>query len=328
MTRIVCRQLGPTVGDLQANCAMSLSAITESVADGADVVVLPELVTSGYVFASTEEAESAAIPLDHPLFQDWADAVAATSAVVVAGFAERADGRLYNSAVLVDSGGVRAIYRKTHLWDREKLFFTPGPEFPPVVQTRVGRLALLICYDLEFPELTRGVALAGADLIVVPTNWPKVPRPPGERAPEVTIGMAAARVNRVAVACCDRTGTERGQQWTEGSSIIDENGWVVATAGSGVGTASADLDLTLARDKTHTILGDAFGDRRPELYSTLATPVSAAPATSTPGELHPLPRVEAATRGRPGHPGAPPLYDGAITAHAWAQTNQRQQPST
>jgi predicted amidohydrolase len=271
MTRIVCRQLAPKVGDFVANRAMSLAAITESVSAGADIVVLPELVTSGYVFASQEEAESVSVRPDHPIFAEWA--AAAGSALVVGGFAEQGDdGLIYNSAACVDSSGMLAVYRKTHLWDREKLFFTPGPDIPPVVDTPVGRVAVLICYDLEFPELTRGVALAGAELIVVPTNWPLVPRPQGERAPEVIIGMAAARINHVAIACCDRTGVEREQEWTEGTTIIDENGWVVSTAGAGVGVASAELDLTLSRDKTLTLLGDAFGDRRPELYAALTAP--------------------------------------------------------
>ncbi len=271
MTRIACRQLAPKVGDFAANRAMSRAAITESVAAGADIVVLPELVTSGYVFASQEEAESVSVRPDHPIFAEWA--AAAGSALVVCGFAEQGDdGLIYNSAACVDSSGVLAVYRKTHLWDREKLFFTPGPDIPPVVDTRVGRVAVLICYDLEFPELTRGVALAGAELIVVPTNWPLVPRPQGERAPEVIIGMAAARINHVAIACCDRTGVEREQEWTEGTTIIDENGWVVSTAGAGVGVATAELDLVLSRDKTLTLLGDAFGDRRPELYAALTAP--------------------------------------------------------
>jgi len=271
MTRVSCQQLAPRIGDFAANAAMSVAAIRESVAAGADVVVLPELATSGYVFTSPAEAQTVAITRAHSLFTDWADA--AGSAVVVGGFAEQGDdGRLYNSAALVDSTGVLAVYRKTHLWDREKLFFTPGPDLPPVVQTRVGALAVLICYDLEFPELPRAVALAGAELIVVPTNWPLVPRPPQERAPEVIIAMAAARVNHVGIACCDRTGAERGQEWTEATTIVDENGWVIATAGTGAGTASADLDLALARDKTLTLLGDAFGDRRPELYTALTEP--------------------------------------------------------
>lgn len=275
MTRIVCRQLAPCIGDFTANRQLSVAAVREAVAAGADLVVLPELVTSGYVFASREEAESVAITPGHPIFTEWAEAATANSAVVIGGFAERADdGRLYNSAALVDPSGVLAIYRKTHLWDKEKLFFTPGPDLPPVVETRVGRVAVLICYDLEFPELTRAVALAGAQLIAVPTNWPLVSRPPKERAPEVTIAMAAARVNHVAIACCDRTGTERAQPWTEGTSIIDENGWVVATAGAGDGAATAELDLTRADDKALTVLAHALEDRRPELYATLTAPNS------------------------------------------------------
>ena len=109
------------------------------------------------------------------------------------------------------------------------------------------RIGVAICYDLEFPEVTRRLALAGAELIAVPTNWPLVDRPPGERPPEVVIAMAAARVNRVAIACCDRAGTERGQRWTEGPTIIAADGWPVADAGAGEGAATADVDLARPR---------------------------------------------------------------------------------
>lgn len=269
MTRIACHQLAPRIGDLAANQTAVLDAITTSVSAGDEIIVLPELVLSGYVFASYTEAASLAIPADSPLLEEWAETLADSPALVVGGFAERGpDGLLYNSAALVDASGVRSVYRKTHLWDTEKRIFTPGDAAPPIVQTPAGRIAVMICYDLEFPELTRAVALAGAELIVAPVNWPLVPRPAGERPPEVLIAMAAARVNHLAIACCDRTGTERGQQWTTGTTIIDENGWVVATAARN-GCATADLDLSQARDKTLTPLCDAFGDRRPNLYATL-----------------------------------------------------------
>ena len=78
--------------------------------------------------------------------------------------------------------------------------------------------------------------------------------------------MAAARVNRVAIACCDRAGTERGQRWTEGSTIVAADGWPVAAAGAGEGVATADVDLARSRDKQLAEHNDAFGDRRPELY--------------------------------------------------------------
>jgi predicted amidohydrolase len=120
------------------------------------------------------------------------------------------------------------VYRKLHLWDREKLIFAPGSASPPVLDTRIGRLAVIICYDLEFPELTRSVALAGTQLMLVPTNWPVVPRPEGERPPEAMIAMATARVNRMAVACADRVGRERGQEWTGGTTIVGVDGWVAA----------------------------------------------------------------------------------------------------
>jgi 5-aminopentanamidase len=267
MTRVTCYQLAPRIGDLEANRAAAVRAIGAAVAGGADVVVLPELATSGYCFASREEAATVAITPAHPLFGEWA--AAAGDAVVVGGFCELGDdGLLYNSAAVVDRDGLRAVYRKTHLWDREKLVFEPGDRMPPIVETSVGRIGVLICYDLEFPELTRALALRGADLIVVPTNWPLVSRPTGEHAPEVVAAMAAARANRVFIACCDRTGEERGVSWTAGTALIDESGWIVGEA-DGVGMASADLDLERARDKELGPRNDALADRRPELYREL-----------------------------------------------------------
>jgi predicted amidohydrolase len=272
MTKIVCQQVAPRIADLQANRRLSLSAIADAAAAGADVIVLPELVTSGYVFESAEEAASVAISADHALFEQWA--AEAGGAVVVGGFAERGDdGLVYNSAAVVDESGVIGVYRKVHLWDREKLWFAPGGEPPRVFDTPSGRIGVLVCYDLEFPEMPRTLALAGAELICVPTNWPYVKRPEGERPPEVTIGMAAARVNRVFLACCDRTGTERGQHWTAGTSIMDEEGWVLACQ-TGAGPARATVDLGRSHDKTYTELADVLGDRRPELYGAVAQPMA------------------------------------------------------
>jgi 5-aminopentanamidase len=269
MTRVACAQLAPRVGDLPGNADLSTAAIARCVAAGADVVVLPELVTSGYVFASPDEARSVAITPEHPVFSRWA-AELPPGTIVAGGFCERGDdGLLYNSAAVVDATGVRAVYRKAHLWDREKLFFAPGGEHPPVVETVHGRIGVLVCYDLEFPEWTRTVALAGADLIVVPTNWPLVGRPAGERPPEVVIAMAAARVNRVAIACCDRAGTERGQEWTRGTTVIDAAGWVLA-ATQEEAEVVVELDLLASRDKTLTEHAHLLHDRRPELYGAVA----------------------------------------------------------
>jgi predicted amidohydrolase len=107
--------------------------------------------------------------------------------------------------------------------------------------------------------------LHGAELIAVPTNWPWGPRPAGERSVETVIAMAAARTNRVAIACCDRTGVERGQEWTAGTTIIDHEGWIAAVCDAD-GLAVAELDLSLTRDKAISTRNDLFGDRRTDLY--------------------------------------------------------------
>jgi predicted amidohydrolase len=257
--------LAPTLGAVAANLDMSAAAIADAVAAGADVAVLPELVTSGYMFADTEEARAAALPADDAAFAAWLHA--AGDAVVIAGFCELgADDALYNTAAVIESGSMIATYRKTHLWDREKLIFTPGDRLPEVLHTRHGAIAVMVCYDLEFGEVTRRVAVAGAELIAAPVNWPRTARPKGERCGELITAMSAARTNHVAVAVCDRAGTERGATFAESTAIISADGWVVAETGPGVGTALADLDLAASRDKRVADYVDLLADRRLDLY--------------------------------------------------------------
>ncbi len=189
--------------------------------------------------------------------------------MLVVGFAEDAGEVLHNSAAVVTGNGVQAVYRKVHLWDREKEVFRPGDARPPVVETAHGRIGVMVCFDLEFPEWTRIVALAGADLLAAPTNWPLGPRPNDERVAEVQIAIATARMNHMAIAFADRTGTERGVDWSEGTGIVGADGWLRDSVGPGTGVAWADLDLPASRDKGQSELVDLFGDRRPDLYGPL-----------------------------------------------------------
>jgi predicted amidohydrolase len=275
VTRVCAQQLDPVVGDLDGNRRLALDAIAQGVDAGAEVIVLPELVTSGYMFESVDEAAANAIAPDHEILREWAGLADRHGVIIAGGFAERGDdGRTYNSAAVFDPSGLRAVYRKLHLWDREKLWFEPGAEPPPVLETSVGKLSVIVCYDVEFPELTRIIALAGTQLLLVPTNWPLMDRPDGERPGEVVIAMGTARGNRMAVACADRTGVERDQPWTGCSTIIGADGWVAAEmAGAdslSVGPVIADLDLEIALDKRYTELADVFADRRPALYARLS----------------------------------------------------------
>jgi predicted amidohydrolase len=267
--RVACQQLAPTVGDLARNTRLTRDAVREAVERGARLVVLPELATSGYVFESAEEARACAEPASGPALQGWVEEAARGDAVVVGGFCELGDnGLLYNSAAVMDGDGVLAVYRKIHLWDREQLVFEPGAECAAVVETRVGRIGVAVCYDLNFPEVARGLALAGADIVTVPTNWPLFPRPEDERPIEIALAMATAHTSRVFVAACDRCGTERGVDWTGGSVICDSDGWLVAgpIEDYGEGLLLADCDVARARDKAWNGRNDVLGDRRPDLY--------------------------------------------------------------
>ena len=267
--RIACCQIAPDVDSPAASAVLARNSIAEAVADGAHIVLLPELCTSGYVFRSVDEARAAATPADGDLLRGWADEAASGDAIVVGGFCELApDGRLFNSSALVDGNGVLAVYRKVHLWDRERLWFAPGESPAPVVPTRHGSIGLAVCYDVEFPELTRGLALQGAALIALPTNWPRDDAPPDGRPVLHSLAAMTAYMNKVFVAVCDRWGTERGLEFEGGSVIAGPDGQFRAgpVADRGARTLHADCELTQALDKRTSEHNDAFADRRPAHY--------------------------------------------------------------
>jgi predicted amidohydrolase len=270
MTLIAAAQFGPVLGDTGANRDAAARAVREAAAAGAELAVLPELSDSGYVFTGPDEARGLATPADgSPTLDRWQKLATEHGVVIVGGFCELGDdGLLYNSAALVDASGTRAVYRKAHLWDREKLVFTPGAGAPPVIGLPFGRVAVMVCYDLEFPEWTRLAALDGADLIAAPVNWPAAPCPPGERPAEVVKAQAGASVNGVYVVVADRCRRERGVDWISGSVIIGPDGYPLAgpVLADHPEVLVADCDLAATRDKRINSRNDLLGDRRPELY--------------------------------------------------------------
>jgi predicted amidohydrolase len=267
--RVAACQLGLTVGQTGTNRAAARDAIVSAAGRGAQVVVLPELTPSGYVFDSVAEARALAEPADGPTVTEWGKLAAEHDLTIVGGFCELGDlGQVLNSAVVVDGTGTRVVYRKAHLWDAEPDFFTPGTGTPPVVTTPWGRLAVMVCYDLEFPEWVRAAALAGADLLAAPTNWPAEPVPPGERPMMVVNVQAAAAANRMFIAAADRCGTERGVPWVGGSVIAGVDGYPLdgPVCADEPRILLADCDLRLAREKANGPRNNVLTDRRPELY--------------------------------------------------------------
>jgi predicted amidohydrolase len=270
--RVACCQFAPEVAAPEGNASRALAEISQAVATGADIVVLPELCVSGYVFADHQEVRAAAVRADDDLLAGWAHAAAVGGAIVIGGFCELgADGRIYNSSALVGGDGVIAVYRKVHLWGEEAIWFSLGGGPPPVVDTAHGRVGLAVCYDLEFPELTRGLALDGAQLIALPTNWPrKAVSPFAPHSVLTALAGVVAYVNRVFVAVCDRCGTERGLEFEGGSVIAAPDGGLRCgpRPGHDAGILLADCDLAEAQDKANGPRNDAFRDRRPAHYSS------------------------------------------------------------
>jgi N-carbamoylputrescine amidase len=271
---IACLQMQPSFGDVASNVERSLQLIDRAAADGANLVVLPELCNTGYVFASREEAFAIAeeIPAG-PTVAAWAERAARHRLHLVAGICERAGNKLYNSAVVIGPAGYVGTYRKVHLWNEEALFFEPGNLGFPVFHTPIGRIGAAICYDGWFPETFRLCALQGADIVCVPTNWVPIPgQADGRQAMANILAMAAAHSNSMFIACADRVGVERGQPFEGQSLIVSYTGWPVA------GPASRDseeiilakVDLGEARRKRNwNAFNQVLRDRRTDVYDEM-----------------------------------------------------------
>lgn len=272
MARIAVCQFPIDIDRPELNHERVATAVEAAAAAGAEIVVIPELATTGYVFGDRADALRFAEPVEGQTVSLYRRLSADHGVILVGGFCERGSSSggdvvepagPYNSAVVVDHGRLLAVYRKLHLWDTEKAIFQPGVEAPPVVATTAGRIALMICYDAEFPEMIRDVTVRGAQLVAVPSNWPVVPRPVTERPIEVTKAQASAAANRVVIAIADRCGTERGVDWIGGSVICDVTGYPAAGPATGSPTMLlADLDLDEADDKRIGPHNDVLTDRR------------------------------------------------------------------
>ena len=234
----------------------------------ADLVVLPELWASGYVFSSHREvAELAEDARSGPTARALAAAARRERRHYVAGFAEWSRGRAFNSALLVGPSGVKAVYRKLHLFEREREWFSPGDLPLEVHRVGAARVGLLICFDWRFPEAARVLALDGADLIAHPSN---LVFPNAQEAMRVR-----ALENRIYTVTANRTGTERRPggtvRFTGRSQAVDPDGQVMARAGVRDEVAVAvDCDLSRARRKQLTARTPLFANRRPEFYRGLS----------------------------------------------------------
>jgi predicted amidohydrolase len=213
----------------------------------ADLLVLPELATSGYIFSTVEEALSFAETVPGPS-TDWAQRLAKRiRGCVVLGLPEKTRRKLYNSAVLVDATGVLAVYRKRNLFGPEHELFSKGRNRPPVVDASGLRVGLMICFDWTVPSVARLLAMDGADVIAHPANlvMPYAPTAMPVRALE----------NGVYTVTANRVGAERradlSLRFIGLSLIAGPRGERLAHADQTAETViTARCDVAAARDKT------------------------------------------------------------------------------
>jgi predicted amidohydrolase len=276
--RVAVAQLEPKLAETERNLEACLARLGEAAAAGAELLVLPECAIPGYMFDSADEALPWAEEIPGPSTEALERECRRLGRHVVCGLLERDGDTLHNAAILVGPDGLVGTYRKTHLpflgVDR---FVTPGDELT-VWDTPLGRIGVEICYDLRFPEVTRTLALRGADLVAHPTNFPMAAKVQTE-----LITLARAAENRIYLLTANRVGTERRGSFCGWSQIVDPHGTRLAEAGeTEEALLLADVDVARARDKDYVIPGEyelyLFGDRRPELYGSLVEVESAVEA--------------------------------------------------
>ena len=267
-------QTDVVLGDRAANLSCMERHIATEAANGRQLIIFPECFTCGYCFDSLDEAMSMGEPLDGESVTRATELCGKHQCMTVFGMLERDGENLFNVAVVVGPSGLIGSYRKVHLpylgVDR---FTTPGDRPFEVIEAGGVRIGLLICYDQSFPEATRSLALQGADIITLPTNWP-----PGSEYMSMYSTICRAMENGVYFAAVNRVGTEREFEFIGKSRICGPTGAQLAAADhTDEAVLHATIDVSRARTKRvvrvpgkHVI--DRMADRRPEMYSKLCEP--------------------------------------------------------
>lgn len=275
-TKVACVQMDVAIGDVDANREKIIDRLRAAADAGAQLAIFPECALTGYCFESLEEASPFAERIDGSSSDAFAKACRDTGIHAVIGFIEKDGANYYNAAVVVGPNGVIGGYRKVHLpflgVDR---FLTPGDRPFEILELPFGRIGVNICYDASFPEAARALKLLGAELIILPTNWPTG----AWRTAEFIINARACE-NHVNFAAVNRVGIERGWQFIGRSKVVDFNGDTIAEA-SREDEEMLIVEVDLADSNKNKIVNvagsyeiDRLADRRPEFYRIVTAETS------------------------------------------------------
>lgn len=268
-------QFGSRLYEPENNRAKIEQAVLAECENGADLIVLPELAVSGYGL-SRYGLENSAEPFDGPTLALLEKLAEEKRAVIVCGFCEVANGRLYNSAMLVAPARKPVLYRKLHLFDGEKEIFTPGDLGFVLAETDFGMVGICVCYDLRFVEVARGLALAGADILAVPTAWvggfDKTAYDDGGFIGQARGAVVQANLNQLPMVCASQCGDDQGTRFLGSSLIVDAYGTCLAGPMNEKDEASLSVTMSMsvvraARQRSARIRPRE--DRRTDCYGLL-----------------------------------------------------------
>ncbi|HEX9655200.1 MAG TPA: nitrilase-related carbon-nitrogen hydrolase [bacterium] len=258
-------QFRPRFGEIQRNLQKVVAALRYV---SADIIVLPELAFSGYYFK--DRAESKALgedPKSSPAVASLIALCEERDFFLVTGFAERKRDKVFNSALLIGPQGIIHTYRKLHLFNEEKKWFDPGDTPLAVQNVRGANIGIMICFDWIFPEVTRGLALLGADIICHPANL--------VMSYCQSAMLTRCLENHVFAITANRFGSDKrphGElRFTGKSQIVAPKGKLLQRAAAQrEALVITEIDPGLARDKNITRLNQLLDDRRPKFYRPLS----------------------------------------------------------
>jgi predicted amidohydrolase len=274
--KVAAVQTNPVLMEKEDNLKVILRNTRVASDNDARLIVFPECSLTGYIFNSRAESLPYAESIPGPTTKKLATLCKELNVYVIFGLLEKDNEKLYNVAALIGPEGLIGSYRKNHLpylgIDR---FVDRGDRPFEVYKTPCGNIGIEICYDIIFPENSRIMALKGADILALPTNFPKGR---GEMLTEYVVTTRAIE-NRVHVVTANRIGSERGHGFSGLSKIVSASWDTLALASPDKEEIIyAELDLEAARKKHDTIKAgqhetDFIKDRRPELYAKITEPV-------------------------------------------------------
>ena len=267
-------QMEPKIFEKENNLERIINFSRDAHKKGARLVVFPECALTGYIFSNLQEAQPMAESIPGPSTDRIQKICKELDFLVLVGLIEKEGNECFNSAVLIGAEGVIGKYRKIHLPFLGLDRFVNRGDIPfKVYNTKLGKLGWVICYDQSFPETIRILAIKGAEIVALLTNWPE-----GVEATSRYIVPARAVENRINYIAVNRVGRERGFRFIGESKIIDYSGKILSEASSDrEEILCAEVDLEKAREKRQVFIPgelelDRLKDRRPEFYYPLIDP--------------------------------------------------------